>query len=184
MAREKKSAQDKRLEALAQSTESQKKALVAQLRRTPIVQLACERTDVGRSTYYKWRAQDRIFARAADRAIKAGRFFVNDLAESKLIRLIQDDNLTAIIFWLRYNHPKFATVNRVIHEYEMVSNPLSVEESAVYASDVANRLARKMTPKETAEETKEHVEEGLAEAERNEPDRKRLEAFEADSEGK
>src|SRR3989344_454051 len=102
-----KTPQEKRLDTLTEDTEKQKKALVAQLRRTPIVQLACERADVGRATYYKWRARDQVFARAADRAKKAGEFFINDMAESRLLRMIQDDNITAIIFWLKYTLGKF-----------------------------------------------------------------------------
>lgn len=182
MTRKKKSAQEKRLLVLDAQTEKQKKAMIMQLRRTPIVQVACERTDVGRATYYKWRAKDRVFARAADRAIHAGRFFINDLAESKLIRLIQGDNLTAIIFWLKNNHPKYVTVNRFIHEYEIATERPSVEESAVSALEMAKIFARDITPQETPEEVKERVEEAIAEAQWREPDRQRQEFLEEDPE--
>lgn len=182
MARTKKSAQDKRLNALAEKTESQKKAIVAQLRRTPIVQLACERTDVGRSTYYKWRARDKIFARVASKAQESGKFFINDLAESKLLRLVQDDNLSAIIFWLKHNHPKYAVTTRHIHEYEIVSDPASVEEVSVWAHEMAKIQAYKMRPLETTEELKERLEDEWEHEEQEEPERKRQEALEDDSE--
>ena len=171
---------EKRLATLEIQTEKQKKSLIVQLRKTPIVQLACERTDVGRSTYDKWRAHDLVFARAADQAIEAGRFFVNDLAESKLIRLIQNDNLTAIIFWLKHNHPKYTILNRVIREYEVVTDRLSVEEKNVYTEDTAQILARKMKPQYTVDELREHIEEGLKEAEEN-TENKRKRYFEEES---
>jgi hypothetical protein len=173
----------KRLDALAVETEKQKKAMVVQLRKTPIVQLACERTDVGRSTYYKWRVNDSTFARAADRALEAGRFFINDLAKSKLLQLIKDGNLTAIIFWLKHNDPKFATVNRIIHEYETATTKLSVEEESIIAQEMSKLIARRMEKQHTTEEFREQIEEDIEEAERNEKSDKRLESFEED-EGK
>lgn len=174
--------EEKRLKKLEAETEKQKKALVSQLRKTPIVQFACERTGIGRSTYYDWRKHDLIFARAADRALEAGRFFINDLAESKLIRLIQEDNLTSIIFWLKHNHPKYATVNRVIHEYETATNRPSVEENNISTQELAKLMATKMMPEIKLEEMKEKIEEELQEAERNAESNKRLEFFDKDDE--
>lgn len=174
----------KRLETLAEDTEKQKKALVAQLRRTPIVQLACERVGIGRSTYYKWRVYDHIFARAAEKAQEAGKFFINDLAESRLLRMVQDDNLTAIIFWLKHNNPKYAVTTRFIHEYEVATERMSVEELNAYSYEIAKIRARKIKLPETTEEMKERIEEELEDAERKAPDRKRMEEFGEDPEEK
>lgn len=185
MARQKKAdVQTKRKETLDAHTEKKKRELVDQLRRTPIVQIACEKTDVGRSTYYQWRKVDGTFARAADKALRAGEFFINDIAESKLISLVQGGNLTAIIFWLKHNHPKYAVTTRFIHQYELVSDSPSVEEVTRGESvmfDVVYRpkikaFAEAVTPK--AKELKEIIEAELEEAERNEPERKRRDSFE------
>lgn len=179
------SAQEKQsLKTLAVETEKQKKALVVQLRKTPIVQIACERTGVGRSTYYKWRKNDYIFGRAADRALEAGRFFINDLAKSKLLQLIKDGNLTAIIFWLKHNDPKFATVNRIIHEYETVTTRPSVEEENVATEEMLKMISGKLTPKYTTEEIKNQIEGEMEESERDALSDKRLKSFEEDSEDK
>lgn len=148
---------------MAKETEKKKQELVEQLTKTPIVQLACERCDVGRSTYYKWRKEDKIFGRTADHALEAGVFRVNDIAESKLLKLINDDNLTAIIFWLKHNHPKYANVNRVIHEYTAYPPDLSLEEKDAIGKMMARMIAYKNTPKFTAEEHKEVIEEELRE---------------------
>lgn len=120
--------EEKRLATLAEKTEKQKKALVEQLGKTPIVQLACERIGIGRATYYAWRAADNDFARAADRSLESGRFFINDIAKSKLITLIQGGNMTAIMFWLRHNDPAFATINNPVPQFETATVKLSVEE--------------------------------------------------------
>ncbi|KKW19795.1 MAG: hypothetical protein UY63_C0006G0037 [Parcubacteria group bacterium GW2011_GWA2_51_10] len=182
--------EEKRLKALAAKTEDQKRALVAQLRRTPIVQLACERTGVGRSTYYQWRARDKIFARAAERALKAGQFLINDMAESRLMRMIQDDNLTAIIFWLKHNHPKYAVTTRVIHEYEVATEHPSLEEmnrsigvvNKMIANSMAKKIAPRLLPDLTVDELREQIEKELEDAERDAPDRKRMEEFGEDRE--
>ena len=144
MAATRKAAEKARLATLEKKTETNKKELVALLRKTPIVQIACERLDIGRSTYYQWRAADKIFARAADRALEAGRFFVNDLAESKLMQMIKDDNITAIIFWLKHNNPRYAILNRVIHEHEVVTERPSAEEINVSTDELARIMADKV----------------------------------------
>jgi len=90
---------------------SNKKGLLEQLEKTPIVQLACSKIGIGRATYYRWRLNDKSFAQKADEAINKGRLLINDLAESKLLSAIQEQNMTGIIFWLKHNHPSYT--NRV-----------------------------------------------------------------------
>jgi len=43
--------------------EELKKLLIEQLKKTPIVQMACEKTGVARSTYYRWKKQNKTFAK-------------------------------------------------------------------------------------------------------------------------
>lgn len=173
----------KRLDALAIETEKRKKSLLSEIRKTSIVQLACERADVGRSTYYKWRAGDLIFARAADRALEAGRFFINDLAESKLIRLIQDSDLRAIKFWLEHNHPRYTT-KQLIDDYEIVTIKPSVEENNLATQEMGRMMAIKMTPKYTTEEIQEKLEAEEREEERYAEMDKKLKSWEDDEEKK
>ena len=85
----------------------QKEALCEQLKKTPIVQLACEKTGLGRATYYRWRKDDKEFAKEADEAIHEGVKLMNDMAESQLLSAIKDKNLTAIIFWLKHRHKSY-----------------------------------------------------------------------------
>ncbi|MBI4080268.1 MAG: hypothetical protein HY430_00685 [Candidatus Levybacteria bacterium] len=144
---------DKRLETLAAKTEKEKIALIVQLRKTPIVQIACERARIGRSTYYKWRTNDTAFARVADKAIAFGVFFVNDLAESQILRMIQDGNLTAVIFWLKYRHPSFS--KRIIHEYDERCSVRSIEEKHIDTAVMADLYARKLQGRDTAEARKQ-----------------------------
>ncbi len=175
---------EKRLQTLDEETEKQKKSVVDQLKKTPIVQLACERSGVGRSTYYKWRKFDKIFAQAADRAKEAGCFLINDIAESRLIRMIQDENLTAIIFWLKHNHPKYATVNRVIHEYDMTTDKISVEEQNAFIEYLSRATAQRLLANRTSAEIRQEIEDEERDAELKEPYRKKMEEYMSDPESK
>lgn len=89
--------------------EEQKQLLLEHLTKTPIVQIACEKSGMSRATYYRWRKDDPEFAREADASLKEGRLLVNDMAESQLMSAIRDKNMTAIIYWLKHHHESYTT---------------------------------------------------------------------------
>jgi len=89
--------------------EKQKKLLIEQPRKTPIVQVACQKRGVHRATYYRWRLDSPEFAAEADAAIVEGELMINDLAESQLISAIQEKNIRAITFWLNHHHARYGT---------------------------------------------------------------------------
>ena len=86
-----------------------KEQILEFLKKTPIVQIACEKSGVGRASYYRWRKEDSEFAIASDQALLDGSLLVNDMAESQLMSAIKDKNMTGIIFWLKHHHPAYAT---------------------------------------------------------------------------
>jgi len=90
-------------------TEKNKELVIQQLKKTPIVQVSCEKVGIGRATFYRWKQEDQDFATKADEALLEGSLLVNDVAESQLMSAIRDKNLTAIIFWLKHHHPNYAT---------------------------------------------------------------------------
>ena len=95
-------------ETIDKRQDSQKTLLIEQLRRTPIIQVACEKTGVSRASYYRWRTNDPDFVKAGDVAMAEGVELGSDLAESKLISSIKEQNHGAISFWLRHRHPAYA----------------------------------------------------------------------------
>ena len=86
-----------------------KELLLELLRKTPIVQIACEKVGIGRATYYRWRKDSPEFTKQSDQALFDGNLLVNDMAESQLMSAIKDKNMTGIIFWLKHHHPAYAT---------------------------------------------------------------------------
>jgi glutaredoxin 2 len=78
-----------------------------ELKKVPIVQVACEKTGLSRNSVYRWRKDDPVFAKKMDEAIAEGVAFVNDMSESQLLTLIKDKNYPAISFWLRHRNANY-----------------------------------------------------------------------------
>jgi len=89
--------------------QKEKELLIEQFKKTPIIQLACEKTGIGRATYYRWRREDSEFAVACDEALQESVGLMNDMAESQLLSAIKEKNMTAIIFWLKHRHKGYST---------------------------------------------------------------------------
>lgn len=78
-----------------------------ELAKIPIVQVACEKTDLSRNTVYRWRREDASFAKKMDQALLDGVALVNDMSESQLLTLIKEKNFPAVRFWLNKRHPAY-----------------------------------------------------------------------------
>jgi len=105
--------------------------LIEQLKKTPIVQVACEKIGVGRATYYRWRQENEEFATLTDESIAEGNSLVNDMAESQLMAAIRDKNMTAIIFWLKHHHASYATKVEVTTRLKADNETLTPEQEAL-----------------------------------------------------
>jgi hypothetical protein len=104
-----------------------KNLVIEQLKKTPIVQLACEKTGVSRATFIAGqRGSD--FSQKTEEAISQGNLLVNDMAESQLMSAIRDKNLTAIIFWLKHHHSTYATRVEVLAKIKRDDEQLTPEQ--------------------------------------------------------
>jgi predicted DNA binding protein len=103
--------QEEKIGAVELRQAKQKELFIDLLKKTPIVQIVCEKVDVSRTTYYRWHKADTEFAEAADMALEDGAGLINDMAESQLITAIRDGNLTAVMYLLKSHHKSYA--NRV-----------------------------------------------------------------------
>ncbi|HRN70497.1 MAG TPA: phBC6A51 family helix-turn-helix protein [Candidatus Woesebacteria bacterium] len=128
-----------------------KQDLLEQLKKTPIVQVACQKINIGRATYYRWRHEDEEFSQKADEAIMEGALLVNDIAESQLMTAIKNQNLTAIIFWLKHHHPNYATKFEVTARLKADNESLTPEQEALVTK--ALKLAA-LLPENIQEEEK------------------------------
>ena len=85
-----------------------KKLLLEQLSKIPVIEIACQKIGIGRATYYRWYADSKQFAKEADEAIREGRELGNDMSESQILKAIRDGNLSAAYFWLKHNSKNYA----------------------------------------------------------------------------
>jgi predicted DNA binding protein len=113
--------------------------LIEALKKTPIIQIVCERTNIARATYYRWRKEDSKFAKLADEAIIEGCLLINDMAESQLISAIKDKNMTAIALWLRNHHKVYTDKLEINHQINGVDEQLTPKQKAIVRA--ALRLA-------------------------------------------
>lgn len=94
-------------EAIEQRQLSEKARLIEALREMPLVEYACKKSSIGRTTYYRWRKEDASFMRESDEAMRHGIEFINDMSESQLIQLIKEKKMPAIAMWLKNRHPSY-----------------------------------------------------------------------------
>lgn len=84
-----------------------KKQFLRELEKVLVVQVACKRCNLSRQTVYRWRQEDSRFAEKMERALQIGEDVMNDLCESKILSLANNENFQAIKFWLTKRHPRF-----------------------------------------------------------------------------
>jgi hypothetical protein len=108
-----------------------KNKIIEQLRKMPIIQIACERSGIGRTTYYRWREEDADFRKAADQAIAEGEALITDMSESQLISLIRDKHFQAVQLWLRQHHPKYSNKIELFGNLKVDEEPLTPEQEAL-----------------------------------------------------
>lgn len=115
-----------------------KQKLVELLQVMPVVEAAVKRAGVARSTYYRWLENDPEFERLSQRAIEHSRDIVNDMAESQLIAGIRGKNLTAIMFWLKHNHPSYHNKLELSGKVETTSQTLTPEQEELVKQALIN----------------------------------------------
>lgn len=114
---------------LQDRTATNRQIMLDQLKKTPVVQIACEKTGIARSTYYRWREEDTAFAQQSDQALAEGVALVNDLAESQLLSAIKDRNISAIFYWLNHRHSAYS--NKLEITAKVKDESLTAEQEAL-----------------------------------------------------
>lgn len=108
-----------------------KNAFLEQLRKIPIVTVACEKVGVSRNSVYRWKNDDEEFSKEMERALADGEALVNDMSESQLLSLIQEKNWSAISFWLRHRNPKFRERIEIDAKINNLTEKLTPEQESI-----------------------------------------------------
>ncbi len=106
----------------------QKAAILEELKRMPIVEIACKKVGVGRTTYYRFLKIDSNFAKQADEALAEGVLLMNDMAETGLLQGIKAQEFPSIAFWLKHRHKKYSPKLEVTATVEHIPGVLTPEQ--------------------------------------------------------
>jgi hypothetical protein len=127
--------------------ESKQKLLEA-LKEMPVITVACKRSGIDNSTYYRWRQEDKEFMRQSRDAFDRGIEFVNDMSETQVIALIKEKKMPAIALWLKHHHARYGSKNQA---YVPITarEDLTPEENQIVIEALAlasGKAARKKKP--------------------------------------
>lgn len=111
--------------------EKLKEVFLENVKKTPIIQLACSKTGISRSTFYRWSKDDSDFYQKYLNAENSGREYMNDAMESILIQQAKSGNITSLIFYLKHNHPRYS-------ESFGILTPEDIKETADYIENSGN----------------------------------------------
>ena len=82
-------------------------AIVESIQNGASVMVACEAGRIGRTTFYKWMKEDEEFKKQLNYYLDFGRRSVNDLAESVIIKKINNGDIDCSKFWLKNKHQDY-----------------------------------------------------------------------------
>jgi hypothetical protein len=108
-----------------------KALFLEQIKRTPIIQVACDMVGVTRTTIHRWRKDDPQFAKDLDDALRDGRSLVTDAAISQLLTAIKNGDLGAVKFWLKHFDENFKTKVEFLGTMRQIREELTEEEAAM-----------------------------------------------------
>lgn len=106
----------------------QKMLFIEHFKKTPIVEVVCNKTGVSRATFYRWKKDDSEFARQADEALSTGKHLISDLAESMLIQAIKNGDTRSIIFWLKHNKDEYRNRIELSGSIKQIREELTEDE--------------------------------------------------------
>jgi hypothetical protein len=114
-----------------------KDLFLAQLRKVPIVEVACQQVGIARSTAYKWRDEDSEFRKAMEEALTEGEAMLNDLGENQLYSLMLEKHYPSIAFWLRHRNPKFKDKLEITTRTQEEKEKITAEQNAIVEGGLA-----------------------------------------------
>lgn len=109
-----------------------KNNFLEELKKVPIIQVACERVGISRQTFYRWKKESKKFSSEIDLSMKEGIAFVNDMSETQLLNLIKEQDYKSISFWLRHRHDAYKQKIEITTKEEI--QELSAEQQKIVKS--------------------------------------------------
>lgn len=114
----------------AEETESIKKTILNYLNETPggTFAAACKLANVGHTWAYDLRGKDPLFGAAVAAAMKEADRLGGDFAESKLMKKINEDDTTCILFYLKTKHKHRGYVEKSQTDFTFINHEEAIEQ--------------------------------------------------------
>lgn len=81
--------------------------ILRELENNPLVERACKKVGIARSTYYRWCEADSGFDARSKLNQEKGRAKLTDFVESKLLENIGNNQYASIAYWLSHNTERY-----------------------------------------------------------------------------
>lgn len=81
--------------------------LIEELEKTPLIQIACDKVNISRNTFYRWMKEDKEFLSRVNEAMSLGTGLVSDVALSNVLEGIKRKDAMYTKYWLSHKHPDF-----------------------------------------------------------------------------
>jgi hypothetical protein len=115
---------------------------LTELRKIPIVEVACDKVGISRNTVYTWRKNDRNFRLNMEEALTEGEKLVDDMVEGKYLSLINSEKWQAIKHYLDRKHPKYKL--KIIKPESKISKDGEIKASRREMSLEIDELKKKL----------------------------------------
>ena len=96
-----------------------KEQILERLTKNFTISSACHAVGIDRKTFYRWIDEDANFKKLAYENIQECKKDVTDLANNRLVKQIDNGNLTAVMFWLNNKDPEISGKTIYISEEEI-----------------------------------------------------------------
>ncbi|MCE9585611.1 hypothetical protein K8Q94_03265 [Candidatus Nomurabacteria bacterium] len=122
-----------------------KEAFIEQLKRTPVIEQACQKVKLSRATIYRWVKEKKSFEKAMDAALEEGRNFMCDIAETQLFSLIGDKEFKAIALYLKTHSDRYGDtleVKGLAEEEALTKEERKQIKAALKLSSIRNHVKK------------------------------------------
>jgi Mg/Co/Ni transporter MgtE len=131
------------IKTIQKRQQKDREAVLENLKRMPIVEVACTKSGISRATFYRWKNQDKEFSKFAEAAQAEGENLIGDLAISKIVKAINEDNLSAAMYWLNHRDPRFGNKVEITTNNQPQETLTPEQEDAVKKAMVLTGLTEK-----------------------------------------
>lgn len=81
--------------------------MIEHLQKYPIIEAACSKVGISRSTHYEWYRNDFGYRVKIEAAIEMSVGTVCDVAESNIVSKVKGGDFKAAAYWLEHHHPAY-----------------------------------------------------------------------------